>query len=478
MSFSLRVEYIEEPELEFGAGCHIDIRFGLMNYGPHDVDSALARKQIRVGLVGTPDTIELASRWLERCREPIAAKPSRQPLLFPSFPGFRSDTAFHATLILDQVLERSIAKRDFEELKRQGNAEMTIRGGVELFRTEVEYLVRTVGVDVVVCAVPPEIAELRDPANRKVAPGDASPPDFHGLLKARCMEFGVPVQLMLPSTADPMLARKMKIRDETRSIQDDATRAWNFHTALYYKAHGRPWRLPRDPSQLQTCFVGVSFYKSLDGTLMTSMAQVFDERGDGVVVRGGPIELSKDDRIPHLSEEDAGALLAEALRQYRATHRTLPARVVVHKTSTFNAAERTGFRAALVLERIDTGDLIVLGQRSHVRLFRYGQYPPLRGTLLTLDSREQTLYTRGSIPFYATYPGMYVPDPLWIRCHDIESTPRQVAAEILGLTKMNWNDTQSDGGEPITVLAARRVGKILKYAAAGQPIADRYSFYM
>ncbi|HEV2643141.1 MAG TPA: hypothetical protein VGT98_10555, partial [Candidatus Elarobacter sp.] len=182
MSFSLRVEHIEEPELEFGEGRHIDIRFGLMNYGPLDVASALARKQIRVGIVGTPETIELARTWLERCREPIAAKPSRQPLLFPSFPGFRPDTAFHATLVLEHVLQRSIPKRDFEELKRQGDAEMTIRGGVELFRTEVEYLVRTVGVDVVVCAVPPEIAELRDPANRPAAPGEADPPDFHGLL--------------------------------------------------------------------------------------------------------------------------------------------------------------------------------------------------------------------------------------------------------------------------------------------------------
>jgi hypothetical protein len=34
----LRFEFLSEPELEFGSeGRHIDIRFGLMDYGPADV---------------------------------------------------------------------------------------------------------------------------------------------------------------------------------------------------------------------------------------------------------------------------------------------------------------------------------------------------------------------------------------------------------------------------------------------------------
>ena len=37
-----------------------------------------------------------------------------------------------------------------------------------------------------------------------------------------------------------------------------------------------------------------------------------------------------------------------------------------------------------------------------------------------------------------------------------------VAREMLSLSKLNWNNTQFDGGEPITVRAARRVGDILK----------------
>ena len=49
------------------------------------------------------------------------------------------------------------------------------------------------------------------------------------------------------------------------------------------------------------------------------------------------------------------------------------------------------------------------------RLFRPGSAPPLRGTLLALADRELALYTKGSVDFYSTYPGMYVPRPLGIR---------------------------------------------------------------
>jgi hypothetical protein len=65
-----------------------------------------------------------------------------------------------------------------------------------------------------------------------------------------------------------------------RRVQDPATRAWNLFNALYYKAGHVPWRLPRDPSQFQVSYVGISFYRDLTGQrLLTSTAQMFDERG-------------------------------------------------------------------------------------------------------------------------------------------------------------------------------------------------------
>ena len=50
----MKVEFLQEPELEFGVGKHIDIKFGLMDYGPLDFDNPLAPKKIKLGVVGTP----------------------------------------------------------------------------------------------------------------------------------------------------------------------------------------------------------------------------------------------------------------------------------------------------------------------------------------------------------------------------------------------------------------------------------------
>lgn len=171
--------------------------------------------------------------------------------------------------------------------------------------------------------------------------------DLHHMLKAEVMKFGQPIQVVLPNIYNPQ-AKTRTGRDGKDRLQDEATRAWNVLTALYYKANHRPWRIPRNPADLKTCFVGVNFYRSLDRTnLMTSMAQVYDERGEGVIVRGKPVELAKDDPIPHLSEQDAFDLVSHALKEYRREHKHPPARLVMHKSSKYNEAEMQGFNRAV-----------------------------------------------------------------------------------------------------------------------------------
>jgi hypothetical protein len=484
----MRVDFFQEPELEFGTGRHIDIRFGLMHYGPLDYEQPLAPKLIKLGIVGTPETVEGMHAWLERCKHEIPAKVSKQPNLFPRFPGFHPEASFCSSLLMDQQLQREIPPRFFEALYRQLDVNHIVSESVELFFQELSYLAEKANVDVFVCAVPMELVNLFEQRNQmnkgnaEGAPeeqGDQLHLDFHDMLKARAMQLKTPIQVVLPPTYDETKRRQQKAHPlRARKPQDEATRAWNMHTALYYKAGGIPWRIIREATQLATCYIGISFYKTLDHSrLLTSIAQVFNERGEGVIVRGSAAILSKDDKQPHLQQEDAFALLEQALERYRQEHRTLPARVVLHKSSSYNAEEIEGFTQALRAQRVDSIDLISM-THSFTRLFRKGVYPPLRGTLLSLDDRSHVLYTRGSTDFFSTYPGMYVPRPLSIRCDQIEQTPRFLAQEILALTKMNWNNTQFDGGEPITLRAAYQVGAVLKYLEEHETIMPRYSFYM
>lgn len=111
-------------------------------------------------------------------------------------------------------------------------------------------------------------------------------------------------------------------------------------------------------------------------------------------------------------------------------------------------------------------------------LFSAKEYPPARGTLLSLTEREGVLYTKGIVDFYKTYPGMYIPGPLRIEMFDSDSSLEDIAKEILGLTKMNWNNTQLDGRLPITLECANKVGDIMKYVDASEKPQVSFSFYM
>lgn len=482
----MQIEFLQEPELEFGVDKHIDIRFGIMNYGTVDYSSPLAPKEIRLGVVGTNETVEGVGGWFEKCRNEIPAKESKQPNLFPKFPGFRPDAAFQSSVILDGRLQRAIGYQAFKNLSKEKSKNDAITRSVDLFLEEMNYLATDTKVDVLVCAVPQILLDLTDTPSEPLEQSEEIPNkeiilNFHHMLKARAMKLNVPLQLIVPSTYDETKRRKQKRKsDLDRKPQDEATRAWNLHTALYYKAKGIPWRLVRTFSEYATCYVGVSFYKTLDGSaLLTSVAQVFNERGEGVIVRGGQAQISKDDRQVHLDQNNAYKILIQALNLYKSEHKNLPARVVVHKTSTYAPDEIDGFVQAAKSLNIDMVDLLSLDQ-SFIRLYRKGTYPPLRGSFLSLDDDNHILYTRGSVDFFQTYPGMYVPRSLSFNCEQTEQTPKFLAQEILALTKMNWNQTQFDGGEPITTGAARQVSGILKYVPSDESakLAPTYRFYM
>jgi len=103
----MRLSHLAEPELEFGSGLrHTDIRFGIMDYGPFDLSAQNAPKRIKLGIIGTAETLEGTAKWVHSCSEGFASKPSRQPNLFPPFPGLRNDETFHCDFLISSELQR------------------------------------------------------------------------------------------------------------------------------------------------------------------------------------------------------------------------------------------------------------------------------------------------------------------------------------------------------------------------------------
>ncbi len=371
---------------------------------------------------------------------------------------------------------RPIPRRQLTEACAHAG-DVAVHEVVGLYLTEVAELTDNARVDVVICIRPDQLGgDEREPVvedDDATSPPDRNDPaDFHDTLKARAMRYPAPIQVIRSSTWGGK-------SEGGRARQDEATRAWNLFTALYYKAHGTPWRLWRKSTDLSTLYVGISFFRTLDrSALHTAAAHVFNERGDGMIVRGRKAALRKRGRQPYLERDDAESLLVGAVGEYRTQHRTSPARVVIHKSSRFEAEEQAGFDAALSSLGVEVAEMVWVSDASDIRLLRKGQLPPLRGTTLELSKDEVLVYTRGTVPGYGTYPGMYIPRPLSLRAAARDSALVDLAAEVLALSKMNWNQTQLDGRSPITLRTARSVGQILRHLTPEAPAATRYAYYM
>lgn len=351
----MKVELLDEPELEFGRqGRHIDIRFGIKATGPVSVGDSDAPKDIKVGLVGTPVSLEKLTNWMNVCRTPIQAKASKKPNLFPSFPGFAPDRCFYCDWNTSDKLQKALTPREIKDIVDNCQRNEAVQKTAELFIDACRYLTEYAAPDVLVCAPPLELFEKFDVPLGAGDDDDAPESDtseykidFHDYLKARGLKLPRPIQFVRPPTYDPD-AKQMRSTGNPRSLQDPATRAWNYFTALYYKAKGIPWRLLRRTSDIDSVYVGISFYLSPDKEKThTSVAQVFNERGEGMIVRGGEAKRSEEDRQVHLSADVTRQLVVNVLTEYKRVHKNLPARVVIHKTSSFNGDEKRGCNDAL-----------------------------------------------------------------------------------------------------------------------------------
>lgn len=471
----MKILFLDEPLLEFGTGTHICPRSGIENMGVYDKKDDLRRTELRVGAVGRGEGVDRLDIWLEKCRNGIVGKEdSNFPNLFRGFGGINEYYGFCTRLLNSIQYTRTLKKSDLNKIIKLNIREKRIEECVNLYYEQIRFLSENRSVDVIICVIPDEMFDSVTVERRDEDEDDENNPlehNFRRLLKARCMHMGIPLQLVREKT--------ILITKHAGEQQDTATKAWNFCTALYYKGNRTvPWRLIEDKYKPKSCYIGIGFYKSRDGaTVSSSLAQVFDKFGHGVILRGTPVSLDKQDRCPFMSEMQAYKLLKNALEEYDRALEQMPARIVIHKSSQFRESEISGFCKVLDEKGIKAKDFVAI-TNTDIMLFSEKEYPPKRGTLLTLSESEGILYTRGVVDFYKTYPGMYVPNPLKITAVEHDSSLEELCEEILGLTKMNWNNTQMDGRLPITLECAKKIGDIMKYVDDNEKPQVSYSFYM
>ena len=471
-------DYIQEPYLFFGKGKSICPREGISGLDVYDTVQEARKNQLLIGIIGIEADVENLRGWLNRFESYIPASPKgKQKGLFKSFPGFNQDRGFCAKFIYGSNYERILSPNDIKTILNEPIRDKKVLKAVELYGGNIAFLSDIKNCDVIVCIIPKSfegeiVKENKDEEPVETNAEDDTAPElelnFRRALKARAMLYSTPIQLI----------REYVLHDNNKS-QDAATKAWNLCTAIYYKGlQTIPWKLEVDENKPKVCFIGIGFYKSRDKkTIQTSLAQIFNENGKGVILRGTPVTEDKDDRKPHLTYEQSLSLLKDALTKYKFATGTMPGRVVLHKTSKFYTDEVDGFIQAMQELGITEYDIVTI-METDLRFFRNNLYPPVRGSLFTLTEERHILYTRGSVHQYQTYPGMYIPAPLEIRIVSAVSSTKTLCKEILGLTKMNWNNTQFDNKYPITIGCARRVGEIMKYLTENEQPKESYAFYM
>lgn len=521
----MNIELIKEPLLEFGSdNLSDDPKMGLSIGGYFSISNNSHRSEIHYGSIGSNVQLDLLHIWINNLSNPI--EPTTKTLEVtkyslvkiedgelkedeldldneiykteeheetqeiinqnanPAFPGFNEESCFRSKFVNDKSNNISVKSSDINEIL--DNRDLTLfEKSVQvcnIYISKYKELLENTFVKPGICliVIPKNVHENL----HSIPMGRGKFFNFRRYLKSKLIVLpnAIPVQLVLEGTLD----------GTRKGLQDMSMQAWNFAVASYYKNSGTPWTLSLEDKQ--TCFIGVSFHKVLSGDsnlVRSSIAQAFNYEGKGIVFIGKKFEWDHEEmntKSPHFTYEYAKELIKAVLAEYQSYHRGLPpARVVVHKTTDFwdssvnkDYAEVEGLKDGIreSLGKDAEIDLVTI-KSSNIKLMRSsGIYPVLRGTLLNIDRATGILYTTGYIPYYETYPGVHIPQAIEVGIYEGESTLKKVCTEILGLTKMNFNNCNYFDSLPITIRFAQKVGQIVQYVEEGDKIPNRYYYYM
>lgn len=484
---------LPEPRIEFGAGqCLQDPHDGLALFGPYDAPAGNHPRSIPYAVLGTASGVAAFMEWSRLIQGPIIADPVRdavgpRPLkekLWPPYPGF--EAAFASVWPEEPVWVKALdvnmlvtASRDLDPNKR---AYELVNIYLEAIRTVVK---RDETPKVIVCVVPEEVWMNCRPESRvpealgvgfKITAQERSvrrsgqrslldpyepeqyqlSVDFRRQLKARVMEHGIPIQIVRKST----LRIGPTTKEERRALTPLPDRAWNLSTALYYKAGAKPWRLA--DARDGVAYIGIAFRKGdKEGASACCAAQMFLNTGDGIVFLGQDAPIySEKERQFHLSRVASARLLKGLLKTYSDLDGRPLKEIFLHYRSEISGDEFAGYREACP-EGVRLVGIRVRPDRFSVRLFRPGFWPVLRGTFWKASERTGYLWGSGFKPRWETYDGWEMPVPLRIDIQHGGAQIAQVARDIFGLTKLNYNACRLGTAQPVTIKYSDAVGEIL-----------------
>ena len=502
-SLICEADILSEPELEFRFGQQVvHPRDGLALFGPYDADAPGHPGAVSYGVVGTARNLELFAQWSDAMNRAWTDAPGNRLRLWPAFPGFQA--AFACAWRARPVWEYVLDEQALSNAARRHDPYERANAVVELYLDAFKDLKkRDEHVSVVICIVTDEVylhcrpqSHVAQPTGEEVRAGRIKrrmqgqsemlsnydveqytrSVDFRRQIKARSMAYDTPIQIIRESTLE---------LDDTgpfgsRPLTPISDRMWNLSSVLYYKAGGKPWKLAT--ARPGVCYVGLAFRRAdqVGGSNTAACAaQMFLDDGDGIVFLGdyGPW-YSPRNRQFRLSKEAARDLLNGALETYAQLHGKVLSEVFLHSRSDISDEEFEGYRSAAP-PGLNVVGIRVRRRHDGPRLYRPEKtWPVLRGTLWLYSQKQAYLFSSGFKPRLGTYDGWETPAPLQIDIQHGDADIVEVARDILGLTKLNYNACNSGDVQPVTVGFSDAVGEIL---VSNPKVTDRrptFKFYI
>jgi len=515
--FEPRLIHIAEPKLQFRFNQMVDYpRDGLYLFGP--VDATAQARQVRYGVIGTASSLRRFEEWASQVSNSIDV-PERGRMSkaieahHVAFPGFNE--AFFANWPTRPARTiTDIDETDLFDAMRVTNRYEAIKTTVDIFvnrlvadrkrdedppdfwyvvipefiyelgrpRSTVPTTDRIVGKIVLKES---EVADLAiNPTLFGYAEEEAEvykyAKNFRRQLKARLLDHQIVTQIVRETTLTPHEFRKTNSIELKRRVEDPATIAWKLCTASYYKSGGRPWQLANVRSGV--CYVGLVYKqqpKKDDLRHACCAAQMFLSDGEGVVFRGalGPW-YQPDTKQFHLDRPAAENLISMVLKEYRLRHPNDPAELFIHAKSSFSNDEWDGFIEASHGTGTNVVGVQIADAWDQLKLYRPGSYPTIRGTAMLTNNRSAFLWTSGYVPRLDTYMGPDTPNPLQVSVRRGDAKLETVLADVLSLTKINFNTCLFNDREPVTIRFADAIGDILVSAPVLSEPRLPFKFYI
>ena len=497
-----KLQWFPEPKLRFAHEQLLeDPKDGLLLFGPPPPAPA----GLSYGVIGTDAGIRQFEAWAKRLGNVIPAQQGVTSSV--TFPGF--EAVFRVPWPTEPRVRLVVDDQKLRTAIRLSDPHQRVFDAVELYASEIQRWVteEDAKVSLWFIVVPEELWKLCRP-NSTVSKAEAVKADvhlshtralekliardlfdevneaaekhlyenhFHNQLKAKLLGCEAVTQLVRQTTIAPdeHLNRAGK---PIRKLQDPATVAWNLATAIYYKAGEMPWTLAgiRDG----VCYIGLVFKKTnnpQDRSEACCGAQMFLHSGEGIVFKGavGSWATDKPGEF-HLPKKQAAEIVRRCVEAYTRWHGKAPTELFIHGRTVFGPEEIAGFREAAPEGTSVNG--IQIRRPNDLKLYRDGRRALLRGLALPTGARSAFLWTSGYVPHLKTYPGREVPTPLKVKIVFGDAKLDVVLADIMALTKVNFNACIYGDGLPVTLRFADDVGEILTAIpeVAAKPLPFRH----